>query len=50
MDSLSAWLRGLPQPVIGRLGDGRLWLDCRCLEPGDEAAFVAQLRHPSDTR
>jgi L-seryl-tRNA(Ser) seleniumtransferase len=50
MDLLSAWLRGLPQPVIGRLGDGRLWLDCRCLEPGDEAAFVAQLRHLSDTR
>ena len=34
----------LPRPVIGRLAEGRLWLDCRCLEPADEAAFIAQLR------
>ena len=42
--------RRLPRPVIGRLHEGRLWLDCRCLEPADEAAFVAQLRGPADTR
>jgi hypothetical protein len=36
--------------VIGRLCDGRLWLDCRCLEPADEAPFVAQLSQPVDTR
>jgi L-seryl-tRNA(Ser) seleniumtransferase len=50
LDTLSAWLRALPKPVIGRLGEGRLWLDCRCLESGDEAAFVAQLRDRADTR
>jgi L-seryl-tRNA(Ser) seleniumtransferase len=35
-------LRGLPRPVIGRIAHGQLLLDCRCLEQGDEAAFVAQ--------
>ena len=50
LESLSAWLRALPRPVIGRLAEGRLWLDCRCLEPADEAAFIAQLRAPADTR
>ena len=34
-------LRGLPRPVIGRIEDGALLLDLRCLE--DEAGFVAQL-------
>ena len=43
LDALAARLRALPWPVIGRIGGGRLWLDCRCLEPGDEEAFVAQL-------
>ena len=36
-------LRRLPIPVIGRIGDGALRLDLRCLD--DEAAFVAQLPH-----
>jgi L-seryl-tRNA(Ser) seleniumtransferase len=36
-------LRELPRPVIGRIADHALRLDLRCLEPGDEAAFVAQL-------
>jgi L-seryl-tRNA(Ser) seleniumtransferase len=49
LESLSAWLRTLPRPVIGRLAGGRLWLDCRCLEPADEAAFIAQLRARADT-
>ena len=49
LESLSARLRGLPRPVIGRLAEGRLWLDCRCLEPADEAAFIAQLHAAADT-
>jgi L-seryl-tRNA(Ser) seleniumtransferase len=43
LESLAAGLRRLPHPVIGRIGQGRLWLDCRCLEPDDEAAFLDQL-------
>jgi L-seryl-tRNA(Ser) seleniumtransferase len=49
LEAVSAWLRALPRPVIGRLGEGRLWLDCRCLEPDEEGAFVAQLGGPADT-
>jgi L-seryl-tRNA(Ser) seleniumtransferase len=43
LDLLASELRALPRPVIGRIHDGRLWLDCRCLEPGEEAMFLAQL-------
>ena len=38
---LAAVLRGLPTPVIGRIEDGALVLDLRCLD--DEAGFVANL-------
>ena len=48
LDSLAATLRALPRPVIGRLAEGRLWLDCRCLEPAEEPAFVAQLPVTAD--
>ena len=41
LDFLSAALRELPMPVIGRIESDRLILDCRCLE--DTASFVAQL-------
>ena len=43
-DALATQLRALPRPVIARLADGRLWLDCRCLEAADETAFIAQLQ------
>jgi L-seryl-tRNA(Ser) seleniumtransferase len=49
LPSLSAWLRSLPRPVIGRLAEARLWLDCRCLEPAHETAFIAQLPTPADS-
>ncbi len=38
---LAAALRALPVPVIGRVHEGALTLDLRCLE--DEAGFAAQL-------
>ena len=50
LEALAAQLRSLPRPVIGRVSDGRLWLDCRCLEQADEAGFIAQLPAAEDTR
>ncbi|MDK9364304.1 L-seryl-tRNA(Sec) selenium transferase [Lelliottia wanjuensis] len=41
LESLSARWRALPTPVIGRIYDGRLWLDLRCLE--DEERFLEML-------
>ena len=38
---ISAAFRALPCPVIGRVHDGALLFDLRCLD--DETAFVAQL-------
>jgi L-seryl-tRNA(Ser) seleniumtransferase len=38
---LAEALRALPVPVIGRIHEGRLRLDLRCLE--DETAFLSQL-------
>ena len=46
LDDLAARFRALPKPVIGRITGKKLWLDCRCLEPDDEAAFLAQLPPP----
>ncbi len=40
---LAAALRRLPRPVIGRIHDGRLLLDLRCLD--DETLFLQQLPH-----
>jgi L-seryl-tRNA(Ser) seleniumtransferase len=40
--AVQARLAGLPVPVLGRVHEGAVWLDLRCLE--DETAFLAQLR------
>ncbi len=49
LEIIAKTLRSLAKPVIGRVARGRLILDCRCLEAGDEAAFIAQLLRPDDT-
>ena len=41
LNRLATALRELPCPVVGRIAEGRLLLDMRCLE--DEAEFLAQL-------
>ena len=41
--SLALRLRQLPKPVVGRLHNGSLLLDLRCLEPIHEDAFIEQL-------
>lgn len=38
LDALAEHWRSLPVPIIGRIYDGRLWLDLRCLE--DESGFL----------
>ena len=49
LENIAKSLRALPKPVIGRVAQGRLILDCRCLEPEDEEAFIAQLSLSEDT-
>jgi L-seryl-tRNA(Ser) seleniumtransferase len=41
LSMLTQRLRELSKPIIGRISDGRLWLDLRCLE--DESGFLENL-------
>mgnify|MGYP003676443790 CR=1 FL=1 len=43
LEALATAFRSLPKPVIGRIADGALLLDCRCLE--DESEFTEQLSY-----
>lgn len=43
LDDLAQRFRGLPVPVVGRISEGALMFDLRCLDTADEAEFVAQL-------
>jgi L-seryl-tRNA(Ser) seleniumtransferase len=40
-DAIDAGLRGAPVPVVGRIEDGRVWLDVRTIGAADEVALVA---------
>ncbi len=44
LNALAASLRALPVPVIGRVHEGAMWLDLRCLEDEDEGELIRQLQ------
>jgi len=43
-EALAEHLRSADPPVIGRVREGRLWLEVRTLLPGDEEAVIGPLR------
>jgi len=46
-DALAARMRTADPPVVGRVSEGRLWLDVRTLLPGDEEAIVSAVKEAS---
>jgi L-seryl-tRNA(Ser) seleniumtransferase len=44
LEATASRLRSLTIPVLGRAADGRIWLDCRCLEAPEEEDFRRNLR------
>jgi L-seryl-tRNA(Ser) seleniumtransferase len=44
VESLSSRLRDADPPVVGRVHEGRLWLDARTLLPGDEEVVVRAVK------
>ncbi len=43
-EALAAGLRASDPPVVGRVHEGRVWLDARTLLPGDDGAIVAAVK------
>jgi L-seryl-tRNA(Ser) seleniumtransferase len=46
-DTLAEKLRAADPPVIGRVGEERLWLDVRTLLDGDEEAILKAVENLS---
>jgi L-seryl-tRNA(Ser) seleniumtransferase len=44
-EGLAGNLRSADPPVVGRVREGKLWLDVRTLLPGDEEAVIGAVRH-----
>ncbi len=47
-EALAGRLRGAATPVVGRVREGRLWIDVRTLLPGDEEAVIEAMRGAVD--
>jgi L-seryl-tRNA(Ser) seleniumtransferase len=45
IEVLAGDLRSADPPVVGRVHEGRLWLDVRTLLPGEEEAVIEAVRH-----